>query len=51
MAIMMTVITMQILRATMRQATIASIGMEQEATGTTITMVTMVAAEEINLIE
>ena len=47
----MTVITMEILMVTMKQAVIASIGMEQEATVMTITMVTMVAAEEMNLIE
>ena len=48
---MMTVITTQIPMATMKQALTASIGKEQEVTGTTITMATMVAAEETTLIE
>ena len=48
---MMTVMTTRIPMATMRQALTASIGKEQEATGTTKTMATMVAAEETTLIE
>ena len=47
----MIVMTTQIHMVTMKRALTASIGKEQEATETTITMVTAVAAEETTLIE
>ena len=48
---MITVITTQIHMATMKRALTAGIGKEQEATETTITIVTVVAVEETTLIK